>query len=161
MLNIWGKSIELTTYRKPASILLCSVISLSVKANTDIELYEEIKQADATFFKPFNECDIEIMSKMFSQDLEFYHDIAGVSGYESTMQVTRNNRERNLGLVRTILLESLVVYPVKNLGAIRIGEHQFCHEVNRVNDCGTYGFTHVWNRVESGWVVYRIASFGH
>lgn len=147
--------------KKLTAVLLGCISSLSAMADVDNELYEEIKQADGTFFKAFNECDIETMSKMFSQDLEFYHDIAGVSGYESTMQVTRNNCERNLGLVRTLLPKRLVVYPVKNFGAIQIGEHQFCHEVNGVDDCGTFDFTHVWKRTDERWVVHRVVSYGH
>ena len=136
-----------------------AITSLPTLANS--ELFHEIQQADKTLFDAFNRCDIDTQEKMFSEDLEFYHDIAGMSGLEDVMRVTRENCARELGLVRTLLPESLVVYPVKGFGAIQLGEHRFCHEVNGVDDCGIFGFTHVWKKTEAGWIVHRVVSYGH
>lgn len=134
---------------------------LSGYALADSDLHLEIQQADKTLFDAFNSCDVKTQEGMFSPDLEFYHDIAGVTGFEDMLRITKEHCANKLGLVRTLVPDSMVVYPVKDFGAIQIGEHTFCHEVNGVNDCGTFGFTHVWKKSQQGWVVHRVVSYGH
>lgn len=46
-------------------------------------------------------------------------------------------------------------------GAIQIGQHEFCHEENGIDDCGVFGFTHVWHRSSDGWKITRVLSYGH
>ena len=101
------------------------------------------------------------MGEIFSKDLEFYHDIAGFSDYPQTMEATKANCERNLGLRRELVLESHVVYPMGEAGAIQKGEHTFCHLENGKDDCGTFEFVHVWLREENRWRLARVVSFGH
>ena len=125
------------------------------------KLNEEIKAADNAFFSAFNSCDIEKIANLFSKDLEFYHDISGLKGYEENIIATKELCARNLGLTRTLNEDSHRVFPVKNFGAIQVGEHTFCHEVNGVNDCGTFDFTHIWKQTEDGWRLYRVVSYGH
>lgn len=152
------------------SIAYCSALLLTlapVPSLAEADLLSEIKQADKTMFDAFNNCDIKTMESMFSKDLEFYHDIGGLGGFEKTINSTRNNCNDNLGLVRTLISESLEVYPVKGFGAIQIGKHTFCHleydkdGKNAKNDCGTFDFTHIWKQTNNGWVVHRVVSYGH
>lgn len=146
-------------------VLLLIFAPLSSHAETD--LYNEIKQADKTMFDAFNGCDIKTMESMFSKDLEFYHDMGGLSGLKQTINSTENNCNDSLGLVRTLVPASLEIYPIKGFGAIQIGKHTFCHTVydengkNGKDDCGTFGFTHIWKQTNNGWVVHRVASYGH
>ena len=125
------------------------------------ELYDEIAKADAEFFAAFNVCDLEAMAATFAKDLEFYHDLAGVSGYESTMRATTENCERQLGLERELIEGSHEVYPIKDYGAIQIGRHTFCHPENGESVCGTFEFLHVWRRTEEGWKIARVISYDH
>lgn len=125
------------------------------------ELYEEIAEADAEFFAAFNACDLETMKDTFAEDLEFYHDIAGVSDLASTMRATTENCERQLGLERELVEDSHEVYPIKDYGAIQIGRHTFCHPENGENVCGTFEFLHVWRRTEAGWKIARVISYDH
>lgn len=124
-------------------------------------LEDQILQADKRLFTAFNQCDIETHSEMLSPDLEFYHDKGGVTGYEHTVAVIRENCTRELGLTRTLLPDSVAIYPVKDFGAIQTGKHRFCHWENGKNDCGTFGFSHVWQHTEQGWRVHRVLSYGH
>ncbi len=124
-------------------------------------LYDEILFLDSQFFTAFNQCDLDTMANMFSKELEFYHDTAGLGDFESNLVAGRNLCERNLGLVRTLVLESLEVYPIKDFGAMQIGKHTFCHEVDGKDDCGTFGFLHVWKKTETGWLLHRVMSYGH
>ena len=148
--------------KKPfLTVAVALLMCISPVGKSNGSLVEEISAADNLFFDAFNHCDIDTMERMFAQDLEFYHDIAGVSDFHSTMDVTRANCERQLGLVRTLIPSSVKVYPVKDFGAIQLGEHQFCHVENGKNDCGTFGFTHVWHKTQQGWKIHRVISYGH
>ena len=101
------------------------------------------------------------MGSMLSRDLEFYHDTVGLGGYDKTMESTRRNCNDELGLTRTLIVESLEVYPIKDYGAIQKGKHTFCHMEDGENDCGTFEFVHVWKRTEKGWRITRVLSYGH
>jgi len=125
------------------------------------DLQAEIAQVDAEFFAAFNACDVDTMGRMLARDLEFYHDTAGLGGYDKTMESTRNNCNDELGLTRTLVEGSLEVYPIKDYGAIQKGKHTFCHMENGKNDCGTFEFVHVWKRTDAGWMITRVLSYGH
>jgi hypothetical protein len=56
---------------------------------------------------------------------------------------------------------SLDVHPVPGYGAIQIGEHRFCHDENGHEECGVFGFTHVWRDVDGQWQIVRVLSYGH
>ncbi len=143
------------------SLLLAGVVAAATASTTENHLEQEILAADKRFFTAFNACDLKVMGTMFSPDLEFYHDITGLKGYEETMQATKVNCERELGLVRTLDEGTHTVYPVKGFGAIQQGEHTFCHLENGKNDCGTFGFTTIWKKSAAGWQMHRVTSYDH
>ncbi|MEO0973530.1 MAG: nuclear transport factor 2 family protein [Pseudomonadota bacterium] len=141
--------------------LVLLVTTTCVQADSEDDLSHAVRSADARFFQAFNLCDLTTMGEMFSRSLEFYHDLSGLSGYEETLTVTRENCARKLGLVRTLVPGSDRVFPIKGFGAIHLGEHTFCHEADGQEDCGTFGFTHVWQRTSHGWQISRVVSYGH
>lgn len=146
------------------AVMLCA-LSLACNAKEPTEastaLFDEITKVDARLFDAFNACDLDTMGALFSEDLEFYHDLGGVSGYKATMETTKANCEKRLGLRRTLVPNSLKVYPIKDYGAIQIAAHTFCHLENGKDDCGTFQFVHVWKRVDAGWKLTRVISYGH
>lgn len=101
------------------------------------------------------------MGELFSTELEFYHDLGGLQGYKETMDSTKRNCDKGLGLRRKAVVGSLKVYPIKGYGAVQLGKHTFCHMENGKNDCGTFEFVHVWKRVDKGWKLARVVSYGH
>lgn len=143
------------------SIIILPFFFLAMTTQANAGLYQKIQKADKTLFDAFNNCDINTQASMLSTELEFYHDIVGVSDFEDTIKVTKKNCDGKLGLIRTLVPGSMVVYPIKDFGAVQIGEHTFCHKVNGVNDCGTFGFTHIWKDTDEGWLVHRVVSYGH
>lgn len=141
--------------------VLLFVSTFACDAKEPTELFNEITRVDAKLFDAFNACDLETTGKLFSEDLEFYHDLGGVNGYMATMETMKANCAKQLGLRRTIVAGSLKVYPVKDYGAIQVGSHTFCHLENGKNDCGTFEFVHVWRRADGGWKLARVISYGH
>ena len=142
-------------------VALICVFPFSCAAEEPSALVDEIRRMDAELFDAFNSCDLKTTGAIFAKDLEFYHDLGGVSDYAGTMAASRSNCEKHLGLRRRLVDGSLRVYPIKDYGAIEVGEHTFCHVENGKDDCGTFGFTHVWKRVAGGWQLARVVSYGH
>lgn len=124
-------------------------------------LHDEIAAADSVLFAAFNARDIETLETMFTDDLEFYHDKSGLTGYEENMRAFARLFSRDDGLQRELVDGSLEVYPVPNYGAMAVGEHRFCHVEAGVEDCGTFPFATVWRQEGGSWKVARTLSYGH
>jgi ketosteroid isomerase-like protein len=125
------------------------------------ELFDAILRADAAIFEAFNAHDVGRLMSMFTEDLEFYDDGDGLSNHAQTKQDFEKMLPANPGLRRELVKESLEVYPVKNYGAIEIGEHRFCHKENGKEDCGIFKFAMVWRKTGNDWKISRVISYGH
>lgn len=141
--------------------LTLALLSPVVLADAEIELKAEILALDGRLFAAFNNRDIETMRALMSEDLEFYHDTAGLLNYEQNFRNTRSLFESDNDLRRELLEESTKVYPVPDYGAIQTGEHRFCHTSNGEPDCGVFRFLHIWQRTEDAWQITRVVSYGH
>lgn len=124
-------------------------------------LYDTIVYWDSVLFTAFNNRDIETQKRIFSKDIEFYHDKGGVMNYDVVIENTRKTLQQNNGLRRTLIPGSLEVYPIKDYGAVQIGAHQFCHLENGKNDCGTFKFVHLWQKKDGQWKLTRVISYDH
>ena len=126
-------------------------------------LYNDIAHMDSAIFDAFNTQDMEVIKKTFAKDAEFYQDNDGFKGYDQTMEgfASMFERNKNTGLRRLLVPGSLEVYPIKDYGAIEIGEHQFCHKENGRDDCGTFKFVIIWKKRDSTWQLTRTISYGH
>lgn len=138
----------------------CGQLSAQGK-KVDDSLFNQIAHLDNVLFNAFNGRDIETFKKLFTTDLEFYHDKGGLTGYEYTIQSLKNTAARNDGLKRELVLGSLEVYPIKDYGAIQIGAHRFCHLENGKQDCGTFKFVHIWKKFGNDWKITRVVSYDH
>jgi ketosteroid isomerase-like protein len=147
------------------SVFSVSAQSDTVKLNkTKSDLYLEIFQADSTLFNAFNNCDSITYKKFFTDDLEFYHDVGGLSvGINIEMQEFREMCERGTHIRRELLKGALEVYPIKNYGAIEIGIHRFFHtnKGQQEKPSGTYKFIQVWQKKDGQWKISRVISYGH
>ena len=138
----------------------CGHLSAQGK-KVDDSLFNQIAHLDSVLFNAFNGRDIETFKKLFTTDLEFYHDKGGLTGYEYTIQSLKNTAARNDGLKRELVPGSLEVYPIKDYGAIQIGAHRFCHLENGKQDCGTFKFVHIWKKFGNDWKITRVVSYDH
>ncbi len=130
-------------------------------SSTSTDLYVEIATMDSIFFDAFNARNLEKIKSMFTDDLEFYHDVDGLSYYEENIESTKRLFKQNTGLRRELVKSSLEVYPINNYGAIEIGIHTFCHEEKGMEDCGTFRFFHVWRKENDVWKISRVFSYSH
>ena len=130
-------------------------------AHPQDSLYDIIQHQDSLLFAAYNEHDLNKIKTFFTGDLEFYHDKGGLTNYAQNIDGFKSNFEKNNGLHRELVPESLEVYPVKEFGAMEIGEHKFCHDENGKQDCGTFKFAMVWKKTPEGWKISRVMSYGH
>lgn len=126
-------------------------------------LYDEIFWQDSILFSAFNAHDSRQLMKHFTEDLEFYHDKGGLSGFTETGENFAQLFARNAttGLRRDLVPGSLEVYPVGDYGAIETCLHRFCHEENGKQDCGTFKNIMIWKKQPEGWKVTRVISYDH
>jgi uncharacterized protein DUF4440 len=125
------------------------------------DLYKEIAHMDSVLFNAFNTRDIEKFKTLFTEDLEFYHDKGGLTGYEQTIGFMNSTAKTNNQLKRELVPGSLEVYPIPGYGAMEIGAHTFCHIENGKQDCGTFKFVHIWQKKNGEWKITRVVSYGH
>lgn len=125
------------------------------------ELTREILRMDSAVFTAFNNRDVEGFKNAFAEDLEFYHDKGGLTGYDHTVNFLKSTAAADNGLRRTLVAGSTEVYPVPNYGAMQIGSHTFCHPEKGKPDCGTFRFVHIWKKTAAGWKITRVISYDH
>jgi hypothetical protein len=125
------------------------------------ELYQEIAKQDSLLFNAFNTRDIDLFKTMFTEDLEFYHDKGGLTGYEHTIDFLKTTAQGNNQLKRELVKGSLEVYPIPGYGAMEIGMHRFCHLDNGKQSCGTFKFVHIWQKKDNQWKITRVISYDH
>ncbi|MDR7092164.1 nuclear transport factor 2 family protein [Cellvibrio fibrivorans] len=129
--------------------------------SSQTELYNEILRMDTLFFDAFNRRELKTTSSLFAKDLEFYHDKGGFSDYQKNLENSKSMFANNKTLQRELIRESLQVYPIKDYGALQIGEHRFCSLNNGKQDCAIFKFTHIWRKVGEGWQLARVISYDH
>jgi hypothetical protein len=129
----------------------------------DSELYNTIAHMDTVMFDAFNSHNIEVLKKVFAENLEFYHDRGGLSDYKTTMENFKSVFEMNKGsaLRRELVKGSLEVYPIPGFGAVEIGMHKFIHMENGKEEIATFKFIHTWQYKDNTWKATRVISVGH
>jgi hypothetical protein len=116
---------------------------------------------DSVLFNAFNSRDTAKFKTLFTDDLEFYHDKGGLTGYTFSIESLKRTAASNTDLKRELIPGSLEVYPVKDYGAVQIGMHRFCHTENGKPDCGTFKFVHIWKKEKGEWKISRVVSYDH
>src|ERR1700688_3642582 len=113
--------------------------------------FTTIKSLDAKLFDAYNQCDLTTLGSMVSDDLEFYHDQTGLSvGKAPFLAAIKQNI---CGKVqRTLIENTLEVYPPNGYGAVEIGIHRF-HHPNESANVGDAKFVHIWHNDNGVWKI--------
>lgn len=115
-------------------------------------------------FQAFNTCDSLAYRTYFADDLEFYHDLGGLTvSLARELASFKEMCARGSHIRRELVKNSLEVYPLNNYGAVEIGIHRFYHtnpgQPEKLS--GTYKFIHVWHHQNGHWKIARVISYGH
>lgn len=127
-------------------------------------LYDTILHLDSVFFNAFNTCDTSVTKTLFTKDLEFYHDAGGLTNFNENLKSIRYRCSSTTKVRRELVLESLEVYPIKDFGAIEVGQHKFYYTPPGQQEIfdGIFKFLHIWKRFEDGsWKISRVVSYSH
>jgi hypothetical protein len=155
-------------FKMPRLIALLTVILLSASLATRAqegykyvpeskELYNKIVHMDSVLFNAYNTCDLETQGKIFSDNLEFYHDKGGLTTSKTDLL---DAIKRNIcGKVTRVLVPgSIEVYPIANFGAVEIGLHRFINHQEGNSLSKPDKFICVWKQTGDTWQVTRVIS---
>lgn len=161
-----------------AVALACTLVALPLGAQgatpripEGAELTRVLTTVDADFFALFFQgCDPARLATLVTDDLEFYHDKAGVvatSGSAFVADYAKQCEARKAPDAwrsrRELVTESLRVDPVPGYGAIEYGEHRFYERKGDGPEklAGLAVFTMLWKLDGGTWKLARVMSFGH
>jgi hypothetical protein len=124
-------------------------------------LFQTIQSLDTQLFDAYNLCDLQKLSLLLADDLEFYHDKTGLSrGRPALVEAIKNNICGKV--TRELVPGTLEVYPIADYGAVEIGVHRFHHPGHETADSiGEAKFIHLWQKKDGAWKVTRVISFDH
>jgi len=124
-------------------------------------LFQTIASLDTELFDAANRCDLEKLGTFFTDDLEFYHDLSGLSvGKQDFLDKSKNNICGKV--IRELVPGSMEVYPLKGYGAVEIGVHRFHHPGHDDSMAvGVAKFIHVWQYKDGAWKISRVISYEH
>jgi hypothetical protein len=143
-------------------VIAATRLSTAATTSSPDPLYQKVLALDTAMFDSFNRCSDPAQFQkhvaFFSKDVEFYHDLGGVTlGVDALMVNTRKNV---CGKFRRELdAASFRVYPIPGYGAISIGSHRFCQTPTTCEGAGE--FTTVWKESNGVWQVTRALSYAH
>jgi len=143
-------------------------------------LYQTVLVLDQKLFDAANRCDYEKLSAMVDENLEFYHDKAGLMvGRKTFLESIKNNTCGKM--IRELVPGSMEVYPIKDYGAMQFATHRFHHPghekefpgarelgMTRFLDpgapewpVGEAKFLHIWQLKDGSWKLTRVVSYDH
>ncbi|MEL6611620.1 MAG: nuclear transport factor 2 family protein [Bacteroidota bacterium] len=133
-------------------------------AATSGPLYDELARLDSLIFDAsFVSCDAEAIMRLFTDDIEFYHDLTGASYGDEVRDDFRRltaSCPRENGVTRELIAGSLEVYPMQDYGAVQRGVHRFTERGAATRTVAK--FVHLWQRQADGtWKISRVLSFDH
>lgn len=154
-----------TTVLNSACSTSKSNLGLQVKDYSQIsrELYDSIAYLDSIFFYAFNTKNLNKLEALLSANLEFYHDLGGVTNYKQNMDAFKKTFESERRVRRELVKGTLEVYPIKDYGAVETGRHRFyATEKGQQEKLSSEAkFVQVWQKKDGMWKITRIISYGH
>ena len=119
-------------------------------------LYDSIVSMDARWEDAYNNCKLDVMEELISEDLEFYHDQGGLmTSKQKLNEALKNNI---CGKVkRQLKAGSIEVYPIAGYGAVEMGQHGF-YSVGGTGADHFAKFVHIWKRTNGQWQITRVIS---
>lgn len=127
---------------------------------------QAVREADSAFWRAFNACDAAAMAPFFAEDVEFYHDITGLTRTRAGVVdslVKGPCGTPGLHIRRALVPDSIRFERVPGYGAILSGEHLFyAREGDAPERLATHArFTVIWHQDQDHWRMTRVISDAH
>jgi CubicO group peptidase (beta-lactamase class C family)/ketosteroid isomerase-like protein len=127
---------------------------------------QSVRDADASFWRAFNACDAQAMAPFFTDDVEFYHDITGLTRSRDAVVASMMKGPcgtPGLHMRRAIVASSVKFNPVPGFGAVLVGQHLFYerHGDGPEKPATLASFMIVWKLQSGRWLMTRIVSYDH
>ena len=150
-----GANIQVDVARADASWKTAAEVS-----HVPDRLFQNIAEQDRRLFDAYNNCDLDTLGAMVTDDLEFYHDKTGLAvGRKIFVDSIKNNI---CGKVRRVLVPgTLEVDRLNQYGAVETGIHRFQHPGHDEIGIGEAKFVTVWRFKDGEWKVSRVISYDH
>ena len=134
-----------------------NVIVLENYKPIDIALQHKIEELDSIFFTAYNTCDLEQQAALISEDIEFFHDLGGLS--TSKTDIIEALKTNICGKVtRKLIKGSIEVYPINNYGVVQMGYHKFYNNQEPDAISNPSKFVTIWKKDNEDWKMTRIIS---
>ena len=134
----------------------------------DADLVQQMAELDSQLFTAaFDSCDLELIDRLIADDLEFYHDKAGLSyasGEAFLADVNCLGREEGDPVfTRKLIPGTLMTYQIGEDYALQTGRHEFYQVMQDAPDIlrETAPFIHLWHRSGQSWELIRVISYDH
>ncbi len=124
-------------------------------------LFETVARLDRHLFDAFNAHNVERLMSMATKDLEFYQDDDGLKDYQQCFADFKTLFANNNDIRRELVEGTLEAYPIKDYGALEVGQHRFCHTEKGKEQCGVFKFAMIWQKIDDSWKLARVISYGH
>ncbi len=147
--------------RWTTSISIMAFIGVSTLVNAQVEenseLYRAIVRMDSIYFNAYNTCDMEKQAEIYDADLEFYHDMGGLS---KDKQGILESIEKNIcgKVTRELVPGSIEVYPINGFGAVEMALHKFHNKEEPNAPSHPSKFIVIWKQTGDDWKISRVVS---
>src|SRR5690349_3453254 len=121
-------------------------------------LFDTIVAMDAAWEDAYNNCKLDVMNEIISEDLEFYHDQGGLTTSKAKLNEALKNNICGK-VTRELKKGSLEVYAINGYGAVEMGMHEF-HNKHESSTAHPHfsKFVHIWKRDNGKWRITRVIS---
>lgn len=139
------------------ALSMLSLSFASAQVAEDSELYKTILALDNELFSAYNTCDMETQRRLMDEDLEFYHDSAGLA---TSKDLVLESIEKNIcgKVTRTLVPNSVEVHEIPGYGAVEMGLHKFYNNQEPDAVSQPSRFITIWKKNESNWTITRVIS---
>ena len=122
-----------------------------------MSLYDSIVMMDSQWEDAYNNCKLNVMEEIISEDLEFYHDQGGLMTSKKKLNEALKNNI--CGKVKRVLKPgSIEVSPINGYGAVEMGLHGFVNNQEPHSEIHYSKFIHIWKRENGRWRITRVIS---
>lgn len=137
--------------------MILTMSHVQAQVDSDSQLHQTIIELDKRMFDAYNSCDMETQSLLMDEDLEFYHDSAGLATSKSG--VLQSIKENICGKVtRKLVEDSIEVHEIPGFGAVQIGMHSFFNNQEPDAESLPSRFITIWKNNGSNWTITRVIS---